>query len=175
MSNDLVSPEDLSAFPDAPFADEVVDAAVAELRASAGWHIAPERTETITLDSEGGTLVTLPSLRVVAVSAVRDVCGEVAMPVAGFRWSRSGVMHGHCWPQGFQSLEVDLTHGYETCPGDLLPVVAAIAQGIKFNSSVSQQSAGPFAQTATNLSTLGSWLDRSIGGTLSRYRIAARP
>ena len=50
MPNDLLGPNELSGFPGAPFTDQVVDSAVAALRAAAGWHIAPSRTETVAVD-----------------------------------------------------------------------------------------------------------------------------
>lgn len=177
MANDLVTPGDLSGLPGAPFDDAVVDLAVASLRAAVGWHIAPSRTETLTVDGEGGGYVMLPSLNVTDVTAVRDIYTP-ATPhtMTGFRWSKAGVLTvpGYV-PYGYASLEVDLVHGYDECPTDLYPVIVALIQGATFNATVSQQSAGPFAVTATNLSTLGSWLDRVSGGVLARYRIPSRP
>jgi hypothetical protein len=54
MANTLVSPYDLEDFPGAPFSDTLVDAAVSEIRGEAGWHIAPQVTETLTSTPTAG-------------------------------------------------------------------------------------------------------------------------
>lgn len=124
MPNTLVDPTDIMDFPGGPFEDQVVDAAVASVRAEAGWHIAPQVTQTLTVDSYGGTLLILPSRRIVAVTAVRNV--TTGSETLG-NWTRmsGGIYRRTGWPIGV--LEVDLTHGYATTPEDLLPAVAARA------------------------------------------------
>jgi hypothetical protein len=124
MANTLVSPEDLAGFPGFPFAEESVDVAAAQVRAEAGWHIAPVVTETLLVDSYGGYLLSLPTRRVAAITAVRGVTGELGT------WTHlgSGLYRRSGWPVGV--LEVDLTHGYAEIPSDLLPVVAARASGV---------------------------------------------
>lgn len=174
MANDLVGPQDLAAFPGAPFSDEVVDAAVETLRGSAGWHIAPSRAETMTLDTEGGGRLILDTLRLTAVTAVRNTLGATTSPILGFRWSRAGVVAGN-FPTGFQSVEVDVVHGFPTCPADLLPVIASLATGASTDAAISQETSGPFSVVRSDLSTLASWLDRSAGSVLARYTLPSRP
>ena len=130
MSNDLVSPVDLSEFPGAPYSDTVVDAAAARLRNEAGWHIAPLREETLTLDGTDGQFLILPTLKLVEVTEIRDVSSATPVILTGWRASRTkGMVYRDCgWPCGFESIEVDLSHGYDAVPADLLPEVARYCQ-----------------------------------------------
>lgn len=151
MSNDLVDPTELEDFPGAPFTPEVVDAAVADLRSILGWHVAPQRTETVTLDNEGGGReIVLPSRHVVAVSDVRDVSGDSPVEMTGWRLSTAQTLTRTCWPVGASVLEVDLDHGWEHLPPDLLPVLTGLCQAAATSAVVGQQSAGPFSVTVAS-------------------------
>ena len=57
--------------PGAPFDELLVEMAQESVRADAGWHIAPVRTETLYLTGHGGAYLPIPSRRIVSVSAVR--------------------------------------------------------------------------------------------------------
>lgn len=144
MTNTLVSPDDLTSYPGAPFADAVVDSAVAWLRDEVGWHVAPLVTETVTLDSLGGRTLILPTRHLVSVTEVRDVTESTPIVMTGWRRSRrTGMLFLSCgWPQGFESIELDLVHGFEETPKQLLPVVVELCQSGMVNSRVSQESAG---------------------------------
>ena len=151
MSNTLVNWSELDEMPGAPFSEGIVDIAVAQLRADAGWHIAPVVTETLTIASNGGSLLILPTRRIVSLSAVRDVTtGSTA--VTG--WTRLG---GGLWLgyRGFPAglLEVDLTHGYETMPADLLPVVADYARRVSDtrDPGLASRTVGPFTESYRDL------------------------
>lgn len=149
MLNDIVTPNLLSDFPGSPFPESVIDAAVESIRNEAGWHIAPVIQETVTLDAQGGAVLMLPTLRPVSVTAVRDV-SDPLLPVVltGWRLSKSGMLFRALgWPIGFGTVEVDLTHGHDYVPSDLLAVVAERCQALSVNGSVAQQSAGPFSVT----------------------------
>ena len=67
----LATADDLASFPGAPFDELLVEVAQESVRADAGWHIAPVRTETLTLLSYGDYFLSIPSLRIVSVEAVR--------------------------------------------------------------------------------------------------------
>ena len=174
MTNDLVSPSDLTGFPGAPFSDDVVDAAVASLRAYAGWHIAPSRTETLTVDSDGGDRLTLPSLHVTAVTEVRNVySADSPSEITGFRWAKAGILALYCgWPCGFQSVEVDLTHGYDTVPVELLASLAA-ACAVGSLTGVASRSIGPFSESYSSSSGSASFF--SSDPAASRYALPPRP
>ena len=148
MSNTLVNWSELDALPGAPFSEEIVDIAVAQLRADAGWHIAPVVTETLTVNSNGGNLLILPTRRIVAITAMRDVTSGSAA-VTGWTRSIAGAyrLYGPGFPAGV--LEVDLTHGYETMPADLLPVVADYARRVSDtrDPGLASRTVGPFTES----------------------------
>ena len=119
MSNTLVTPFDLADFPGAPFDDIMVDIAAAQVRAEAGWHIAPVVTETLRINTWGGYDLRIPSLRIVSISEIRvdgvayDASDWSAIPYGIYRYAG--------WPTGV--VEVDLVHGFDDTPLDLLPVL----------------------------------------------------
>lgn len=145
MGNDLTSPAALANLPGAPFTDVAVDSAVAQIRNEAGWHIAPQKTETLTLDGPGTSTLVLPSRLVDSVTEVRDVTDPAAPTViTGWRLGKTILYLDGCWPCGDAVLEVDLVHGYAECPADLLPLVAAVARAEAVNASVAREKAGAF-------------------------------
>jgi hypothetical protein len=96
---------------------------VAEVRAFCGWHIAPEVTETVTLDGPGSSLVVLPTLRLVDLVSITDDGVEVVDP----EWSRSGMVRRYCWTRKFRGVVAEMTHGFEEWPAELLTVMAEMA------------------------------------------------
>lgn len=161
----LVELEDLRDFPGAPFRPDVVAGAAGAVRAEAGWHVAPTVTETVEVETGGASVALLPSLHVVSVDEVRDLDGNV---LGGWRVSKaSGVLRRTAgrWPE---VIEVDLTHGYERCPPELLPVVAERAQRGKAGI-VRQENIG-----ARSLS-LAQADDPVSAEVLARYTLPPRP
>ena len=174
MTNDLVGPSDLSGFPGAPFTDEIVDAAVAELRKVARWHIAPSISETLTVESTGGQTLVLDTLHLTALTAVRDVTDTTPTDVTDWRSNptprfRAGIVTRSCgWPCG--DLELDVTHGYAACPPELLPVLAAACRQIGADSrTVQTQGAGPFSITYRDPAT------GEVDPAVARYALPTRP
>lgn len=165
----LLGPVDLTGFPGAPFSAEVIAAVAEQIRSICGWHVAPTLSETLTVDSDGERTLFLPSLRVVEVTAVRDLTDpNNPKTIDGWTWSEDGMLtrkHGGYWPEGLRALEVDITHGYETCPSDLFPVAADFGR-----RRVQQESIGGRSVTFVS----GAEDDR-LGSTLSAYRIRVRP
>lgn len=148
MANTLVSPVELDVFPGGPFDAAVVDAAAAEIRGVAGWHIAPEQTETVTVDGTGGAVLVLPTLLIVSVSEVRDVTGDTPEVLDDWEIRKGGMLYRRQgWPRRLQSVEVDLTHGHPAVPEDLLPVIAQAANGTTRDPDVSQLSVGSFSES----------------------------
>lgn len=156
---------DLTGQPGAPFSDEVATSVGDQIRRLCGWHIAPQVTETLVIDSDGGRVLMLPSLHVVNVTGVRDVSGSTPRVLTGWKWSRDGMIEARgFWPRGFRSVEVDLIHGYETCPPELFPVAADFSR-----RRVAQESIG--SRSVSFVSTADSRLD----SILSTFKITGRP
>lgn len=163
---DLVIPGDLTGQSGAPFSAEVVLSASESVRRACGWHIAPVVTETLTLNSNGGPLLVLPSLKVVDITEVRDVSDDTPAIIEGWRWSADGLVsrENGCWPTGFRTVEVDIIHGHETCPPELFPVIADFSR-----RRVAQESIG-----GRSVSFVSS-ADSRLESTLADFRIRARP
>lgn len=159
MANTLVEPADLLPFPGAPFTQEVVDAAVAAVRKTAGWHIAPSVTETATVESQGGRFLFLRTLHLTEVTAVRDVTNSTPVVLDGYRTHqtdefKAGILDRPCgWPCGV--LEVDLTHGYPECPEDLLPAVAELCRAAKSARELVTVSADGVSRTSSGRESHG--------------------
>lgn len=174
MVNPLVDTSELEGFPGAPFDQSVVDAVVAQLVGEAGWHIAPIMTDTVIVDTDGGRHLFLPTMFLTGVVEVRDVSGDEPLVLTGWRKSRSGILFRAAgWPCGFETVEVDMTHGYNQCPPDLLPVIADMAMMATLDKTVRQESAQPFQVMRTDLTDLAAWSPGS--GALARYKIPPRP
>lgn len=159
----LVGSGDLTGFPGAPFSDGVVAAAAGQVRAVCGWHLAPAVAETVALVTGGSAVALLPSLRVVSVQEVRDEDGNV---LTGWRFRPNGVLR---LPGGWPDvIEVDFTHGHESCPSELVAVVAEFARGIKAGGVKAESLAGRSVQ-----------LDTTPGGVsaevIARYSLPERP
>jgi hypothetical protein len=118
--NTLVSASDLADFPGSPLEPIWVDIAAADVRREAGWHIAPVLTETLTVEAFGGRHLVLPSRRVVSVASV------VSPYYSSTDWTLEDgyLFRAVGWSGTYQ---VTLTHGYDSCPVDLLPVLAGRA------------------------------------------------
>ena len=133
MANDLAAPADLDGLPGAPFTNDEVDAAVSALRAECGWHIAPMSDDPVTIALDvpwRESWLNLPTLKLVTVDEVRTTSDDAVVDPNTYQVSMAqGGIRLLCgfWPYGFGTIEVDFTHGYESCPPDLLPVIASIA------------------------------------------------
>lgn len=160
----LVDAADLEGQPGAPFTDAQVSTAADVVRRAAGWHIAPEVTQTVTLDHDGSSVLQLPSLHVTDVAAVRDVTGPEPRDLTGWRWSAAGMISGR-FPSGFRAVEVEFTHGYESAPEALYGVIAGATSG-----RIRTHQAGPFSITYAD--DQGSTNPQAV---LSRYALPPRP
>lgn len=148
----LLYASELDGFAGSPFTDEAVAAVGERIRDACNWHVAPVVTETLTVDSRGGTVLALPTLRLTAVSAVRDVTGTTPVTIdsATYRWSVNGTLirrHWLCWPSGPRAVEVDVIHGYTKCPAALLEWAAEMCRVSGRGGEVRSQQSGPFGVT----------------------------
>jgi hypothetical protein len=174
---------DLAQFAGAPFTDDAVAIAVADVQAACRWHIAPQVSETVVVDTPeqfdcntvGPRLLQLPTLNLVSVTAVRDVT-DPANPVAvtdyltaQTRDFKAGLLARGC---GYWSLgsvyEVDMVHGYVTWPPDLLAAVAEAAQDQKINRASGTVRVGAVSMTPGVVSD-------TSPRVLNRYRLTLVP
>jgi hypothetical protein len=102
-------------------------AAEDQVRDFCGWHVAPSRTETITLDGSGTAILLLPSTYVTAISSITE--NGVVVSSAYYSWSENGLvekLYG-AWTWKRRAIQVTLTHGYTTCPAAIRREVARLA------------------------------------------------
>lgn len=165
----LATPAELSAFPGAPFTAQAIAAVGNQVRGACGWHIAPKLTETLVLDGSGGPDLFLPSLAVESISEVR-IYSRGALEVAtGWDartgWNRIGVLHRPAgWPREFRSVEVDIVHGYDKCPTELLRYIA-----VRTEARVIQESLGSHSVT---LDSGDAW---GVDAALAPYKLGHTP
>lgn len=104
----------------------VIDRVVDTVRQLCGWHVWPEREETIVVDSAGDSTIFLPTLHLADVLSVK--ARDVEIEADRWEWSESGWLktrHGR-WPDGARAITVEAVHGFRSCPA----LVAVCAQMI---------------------------------------------
>lgn len=144
-------------------------AGLAAVRAWCGWHIAPSKTETVKVEGDGGRVLLLPSLHVTDVTEVRD---EDAGAVTSYKWRENGVMRG--WWRCENLYAVDITHGYDEMPAELVEVIALLdADGIG-TRQVAAETRGPFSRSYVTATDLDSQ-PLSIRSIIGRYALPPRP
>lgn len=114
-----------------------LESAEGAFRAFCGWHVAPVIRETLTRGGNGRSLLKLPTARIVDVHEVlvdgRDVTSQV-------RWDEAGMIQGVKFPHRFQSVKIDLEHGYEPAEvADVLSIVMGAAARLKTDPRVRSQ------------------------------------
>lgn len=134
----LLAPSDLEAF-QAGDPTSSLDAAIADLRGRCGWHIAPVRTETLTLAAVKGVVV-LPTLR--ATGAV-VVIGGVTLAATDYVLKAGYLVLTGGYAGTTAEVTVTLTHGYDVLPDDLKRV-ALSAANVGTSPDGRLKSAGPF-------------------------------
>lgn len=145
--SDLATTQDLTAR-ESGDPQAAVDAAEAEFRAACRWHIAPSRTDTVTVQSSSWTLF-LPTLYLTDVSEVVDPDGNVVDPDL-YSWREAGLVIPdglRRWRNG--SWTVTFTHGYAAVPQDVRDAVVELAARIKDDplGNVAAKVRGPFSET----------------------------
>lgn len=134
----LLAATDLADFPGAPFPDAVVDAAASAVRREVGWHIAPSITgDTARVVARGRLFLrTLHLTGVTGIVDVTDPSSPETEDLDDWDWTSSGVLYRRRSPtREGRVFEVTYTHGYESCPADLLPALAYRCQRAKIDSS----------------------------------------
>lgn len=122
---------------------------MAYARREAGWHIFPHvEDDTLTLDGEGGVVLTLPSLHVTEVSEILE--NGTALDPEGFEWSEGGDVKrvGGCWTTRWRGVRVTLNHGFDVDDiPDLLGAMASAVSTAAANPLGIPEVIGPFQLT----------------------------
>lgn len=146
-------------------------AAQAAIRSYCGWHIAPVVTTVVTLDGSGGSILLLPTLKLITVDNV-SVNGA---PVNDFEWSEAGMLRrDRNWPRKFRSIEVTFSHGYREMPAALtavlnrLQMVQNMPSGTFKVGNVSATTQGPSVRSSGARASSG---DSYCDAILDRFRL----
>lgn len=118
---------DLDAY-DATTADLLVSAASDAVTDFCGWHIAPNQTETLTVDGSGTQIQPLPTLYLTGVTALTEA--GTTVDVSRLDWSAHGVLQkrsGALWTSRRQGVVATVQHGLAAPPGWLVTMVCAMA------------------------------------------------
>lgn len=110
-------------------AEHLLSAASRNIQDAAGWHIGRWEVDGDEYDGRGGRYLTLHTMRVHQVRAVR-VDGVPVPAGTGFRVSRRyGQLErvGGTWPVGFGRIEVDHTSGFDPVPPNLTQLCVEVA------------------------------------------------
>lgn len=144
-------------------------AAVSAIRGYCGWHIAPSVTETISVDGPGGWLLSLPTLYLTAVQSVTNG----GTPLLNTTWSRKGTMRSpvYAWSCMGNSVQVNLTHGYDEFPAEILAVARSMAAAGS-GSVATKITSGPHSVDLTPEGIAGAFAMSDLHKqVLDRYRV----
>lgn len=156
--------------------DDRLDQAEAAVRGYCRWHIAPSRSESVTLQPSHSPVLMLPSLHVAAVASVTE--DGVTLDAASYNLDGRGWLTRTWGNWSTGPVVVSMTHGHADIPADVTGVVQAVAQraidGTAGAASWSRTD-GPFASSANyGSSANGKFLPSELG-TLDRYKLPPRP
>lgn len=107
---------------------EAWGAACAALRMYCGWHVAPVITEDVLLDGPGAFELMLPTMRLMDLASVTESGVAITDP----EWSAKGMVRkggswATRWTNRYRSITATMTHGYDSCPDDLIGVLTEAA------------------------------------------------
>jgi len=156
--------------PDTPNIQSAIDAAVSYARNTAHWHIFPAVDDTLTVDGEGGVVLTLPSLHVNSITSVTER-GRELEEWTDYEWSKTGDLKrlGGCWTTRWQGITVEMNHGYDLTSADFADLLKAIGTAVATaaaNPLGIPEVMGPFQWQ----SSAGAWIG-DAATTLGRYAL----
>lgn len=153
----------------------LLSAASTAVRRWCGWHIAPVVTEELVLDSPGGSLIVLPTMRLLEVTAL--TVGGVVFDVESLEWSANGEVRTRDrrgWPEGFRNMSATIRHGFESAPDVAQVVQQVVANAVTSPLGATREQAGQvsiqWAQTAPGVAGGLSLLGRDLD-VLAAYRL----
>lgn len=148
--------------------------AEAEVRAYCGWHVAPSRRESITLDGDDSGVLLLPTLRMTALHSlsVRGASVNVDDELV-VEWSTSGVVRCSTRTASMRGVVVELTHGFDDWPLEVLSVIDRLTQrALDDPGALVQVGAVRYATSSDGLPIVGlTELDKLV---IDRYRLPSR-
>jgi hypothetical protein len=125
----------------------LIDGAEAAVVEYVGWHIAPVRSESVTVDGSGTLIQTLPTMHLVSLDSVAE--NGLNLDVTRIDWSTNGVMEkrsGSCWTGRRRGVIPAITHGFGSTPGWVTTLICAMAGRAFGTSGEAGGKSGPITQ-----------------------------
>lgn len=148
MIGPIVTAQDLADFSKGkiaatdPRVQGALDGVTYAVRRYCGWHVTPDTSETVILDGPGGRELQLPSMHVTAVANV--TARGVAVDPSTYTWSPLGQLRltEGWWPYDYQTISVDLTHGFDEAPDVAQIILAVVARELSSPTGATVEQAG---------------------------------
>ena len=156
-------------------ADMMASAVSAAIRSYCSWHVAPIVEETMTLDYDGGGILTLPTLRLEEIISLTVDGQDIPQP----EWSHTGDIKLGRRPSKWRGVKAHVRHGYDLAQVADLKQVAlqAALVGLASPTGVVRESAGQvsieFARTGVGVAGGLTLLERDML-VLDAYRLPRR-
>jgi hypothetical protein len=158
-----------------PGTADALNRALAACRRFCGWHVAPVRTGTVTLDGDGSRLLVLPTLRLTALTSLIE--DGVTLDVDTLEWSARGLVrkpNGGCWSGKFGAIAVTMSHGFDEAQ-DWQAAVLSFADRSSLTGTGGRPTVvGPF-QYGTEAMAAGSAFSAAERALLEQYRLESQP
>lgn len=159
-----------------PRVEPLLAGASAGIRRYCGWHIAPVLEETLAGDGPGGSLLLLPTGRLLSLVSATNAGSVVDLAEVDF--SRSGMveLRGGWWSSRLGSVSVRVQHGYDVADvGDVCQIVKQVtANALASPMGATREQAGQvsisWATTAPGVSGGLSLLERDFA-VLAPFKI----
>lgn len=119
-------------------------AAAGQVESLCGWHIAPQRTDTVTVDGSGSQIQELPTLHLVDLVSVTEDGTAVDLDGVGVQWSATGYLwRPSVWTRRLRGVVAEIEHGYAATPPEVVAIVCANAvRGLTLVPGVSRETSG---------------------------------
>ncbi|MCQ4119881.1 hypothetical protein [Rhodococcus tibetensis] len=166
---ELVTAEDLVAFRSGSGIEETrLAGVISAIRGFCEWHVAPVKTETMTVDGNGHDVLLLRTHRIVSVTSVVE--NGVTLDPSAYEWSAKGMLRKRSgWTDRWRGVVVTLEHGYPVVPDEVKAVVLdATTQVLATEPDAVAEKIGPFEYSG---SAGGVQLLPNQLAVLARYKI----
>lgn len=137
-----------------------------------GWHVLGEKSVDLVIDGPGAPLLVLPTLRLVAVTALAD--DGVELDVDAVEWSARGLVYKpgrSCWTARLRGVAASITHGFEDAPDFNAAVLSAVDRVLTGGREV----IGPFQYPTETPAAAGSVFSAAEKAILDLYRLEPGP
>lgn len=136
-----------------PLTKLFLGAATEAVRNYCEWHIFPVRRDVLVLDGSGGTLLELPTGRLVSIESLTEN-GVTLTPDVDFEWSQTGRLRKRrCWTDRYRSIVATIEHGHASAQDLLTTIYAVASRAASAPQGAVVDNAGPFTFSAAQLSS----------------------